>query len=76
MKLKSTLTKNSGEVINTSVIAKNCSLAKAFEMIENWCTDNDAKYPQTCNIWKNNGQIQVSVTTKDHNYINIFDIED
>ena len=76
MKLTSTLTKNSGEVINTSIIAENCSLAKAFEMIENWCADNKTDYPRTCDIWKNNGRIQVSVTTKDHNYINIFDIED
>ena len=77
MKLKSTLTKNSGEVINTSIIAENCSLAKAFEMIENWCSDNEANIPsRTSDVWKNNGLIQVSVTTKDHQFINIFDIED
>ena len=76
MKLKSTLTKNSAKVINTSIIAKNCSLAKAFDMIENWCNDNDADYPRTCDVWKKDGRIQVSVTTKDHQFINIFDIED
>jgi len=76
MKLTSTLTKNSGEVINTSVISEDCSLGQAITMIESWCYDNGADYPRLCDIWKNNGQIQVSVTTKDHNYINIFDIED
>ena len=76
MKLKSTLTKNSAEVINTSIIAKNCSLAKAFDMIENWCADNDADYPRTCDVWKMNGRIQVSVKTRDRQFINIFDIED
>jgi hypothetical protein len=76
MKLTSTLTKNSGEVINTSVILENCSLGQAITMIESWCYDNGADYPRTCDIWKNNGLIQVSIKTKDHNYINIFDIED
>jgi len=76
MKLKSTLTKNSAEVINTSIIAENCSLGKAFEMIENWCADNDADYPRTCDVWKMNGKIQVSVKTRDRQFINIFDIED
>ena len=77
MKLKSTLTKNSAEVINTSIIAKNCSLAKAFDIIENWCNDNNANVPsRTSDVWKKDGKIQVSVTTKDHQFINIFDIED
>ena len=77
MKLTSTLTKNSGEIISTLIIVENCSLAKAFEMIENWCSDNEANIPsRTSDVWKNNGLIQVSVTTKDHQFINIFDIED
>jgi len=76
MKLTSTLTKNSGEVINSSVISEHCSIGRAFEMIENWCADNKADYPRTCDIWKNNGRIQVSVITKDHQFINMFDIED
>ena len=76
MKLTSTLTKISGEVINTSVIAKNNSIGRIFTMIENWCTDNDADYPRTCDVWKMNGRIQVSVKTRDRQFTNIFDTED
>ena len=76
MKLISTLTNTSSKVINSSVISENCSIGQAITMIESWCYDNDANYPSTSDIWKNNGKIQITVKTRDHKYINIFDITD
>ena len=74
--LKPNVAKLSPEDIKTTVISKDCTLSQAFVIIENWCADNDADYPHTYDVWKMNGKIQVSVKTRDKQFINIFDIED
>ena len=80
MKLTSILKPNVAELspedIKTTVISEDCTLSQAFVMIENWCNDNDANYPDVASLWKNNGNINVRVRTHDNKYINIFDIED
>jgi len=62
--------------IKSTVIAEDCTLSQAFIMIENWCNDNEANYPDLANIWKDKGNMCVQVRTHDNNYINIFNIED
>ena len=62
--------------IKSTVIAEDCTLSQAFIMIENWCNDNEANYPDLANLWKDKGNMSVQVRTHDNNYINIFNIED
>ena len=64
------------EDIKSTVIAEDCTLSQAFVMIENWCNDNEANYPDVASLWKDKGNMSVKVHTHDNKYINIFNIED
>lgn len=78
MKLISTLFEKFGEHTDSpkvSIISESCTLGEAFMMIESWCNDNNADYPETNDLWKYNGSIRISVKTKNHKYINIFEIK-
>lgn len=80
MKLTSILQPNKTiffpEDIKSTIIAEDCTLSEAFEMIENWCNDNGANYPDVASLWKDKGNMSVKVHTHDNKYINIFNIED
>jgi len=76
MKLTSKLLNQNREVITKEkVIADDCTMSQAFVMIEAWCNDNNAIYPNTYNIWKDKGYIRVNITTKDLKYTNVFYIK-
>lgn len=76
MKLTSKLFNENREVISKeSVIADDCTIAQAFTMIESWCNDNNAIYPSTYNVWKDGGNIRISITTIDLKYTNDFYIK-
>ena len=64
------------EDIKSTIIGEDCTLAQAFTMIENWCNDNGANYPDVASIWKEKGNMMVKVHTNDNKFINIFNIED
>jgi hypothetical protein len=76
MKLISTLrNRNTGDE-SKSIFSDDCSLGQALTMIESWCNDNEADYPRACDLWKNDGNIRINVYTKDHMYVNFFEITD
>ena len=80
MKLTSILRPNKVNLvpkdIKSTVIAEDCTLSQAFVMIENWCNDNGANYPDIASLWKDKGSMCVQVRTHDNKFINIFNIED
>ena len=76
MKLISTFRERNSLNRTQTIISDNCTIAQAFDMIEKWCTDNNANMPRTCDIWKVKGIITVHIVTKDDKYLNIFDIID
>ena len=80
MKLTSILRPNKVNLvpkdIKSTVISEDCSLGQAITMIESWCYDNGANYPNLANLWKDKGMICIKIITHDHKYINIFNIED
>ena len=80
MKLTSILRPNKFNLvpndIKSIVISEDCTLSQAFAMIENWCNDNGANYPDLANLWKDKGMICIKIMTHDNKYINIFNIED
>jgi len=80
MKLTSILRPNTIKLkpsdIKANVMSEGCTLSEAFTMIESWCNDNNANYPDICDLWKDKGTICVEIRTHDNKYINIFNIED
>lgn len=74
MKLTSTFRLRDSLENTKSIISENCTISQAFSMIESWCNDNNANYPQISNVWKTGNNLMVRIITKDNKYINIFTI--